>query len=396
MPMARPKSPAHPRALVRALALALIVSACGPSAPSEGARDGRGLVILPDEGPLARGVEVRDPRLNFHDFGRVTDGDVVTRVFRLRNEDPRPVSIQRVDPGCGCTVASLRVLRADGSLELGAPISSKLPSLLEIGPGEVAELEVRVDTRDLTTKNDHRLITIRVLTNSPSTLFLTFEVHLLVEQAFTVAPAKLALGDVPENGGGEGKVEFVRAGGFTYEPIALEPTPAGVTAELSVEQRNGMPVWTLTARVAPPLPRGPFERMLRVTVEEEPGVPGRPIEVPLTALVVEDLASLPQRLVFPAPRESAERASVELFSRLAGHRLRVLSAAVDPAHATWLAARVEPLEPDDGGASLRWRVTLETRPPLPAEETLLSGELALVLDDPQHPSFTLPYVVHLR
>ncbi len=387
--------PEFPALLLSALACAALAPGCGPDSPGSAAPDGKGLVILPYEGELGRGVETLDPRLNFHDFGRVPDGDTVTRVFRLRNEDPRAVSITRVDPGCGCTVAALRALRADGTLEPGAPISSKAERLLTVAPGELVELEVRVATRDLSTKNNHKLITLRVLTDSPNGYFLTFELHILAEQPFTVVPGTLAFGDLAENGGGQAKVEIVQAGPFDYRPKELLPPPPGITAELGVETRNGAPVWTLRAELAPPLARGPLAGMLRIATEETPGVAGREIEVPYTALVVQDLACLPERLVFAAPRAEAQRASVEFYSRLAGQRLRVTGIELPEGQHELLRAEVEALEPDDGGSSLRWRVTLVTQPPLTGESPL-AGRLRLRLDDPQHPSFELEYVVHLR
>ena len=39
--------------------------------------------------------------------------------------------------------------------------------------------------------------------------------------------------------------------------------------------------------------------------------------------------------------------------------------------------------------------TLETRPPLPAQD-VLAGKLLVHLDDPQHPSHQVDYVVHLK
>ncbi len=377
------------------LALLLASSGCG-SKPAASAGDGAGLVILSHDGPLARGVETRDPRPYFHDFGRVPDGETVTHVFRLRNDDPRDVSIGRVDPGCGCTVAALRAVRADGSIEKGAPINSKAERLLTVAPGEHVELEVRVDTRDLSTKNADKLITLRVLTDSPNGHYLTFEVHVIAELPFTVVPATLALGSIPENGGGVGKIEIVRAGGFQHELKELLPLPEGVTAELSMELRSLIPVWVLEARLQPPLARGPREATLRIATEEAPGVPGREILVPLTALVVEDLATAPERLVFAASRDATQRTTLELYSRLAGHRLRVTGIEVPEDQRGFLSAEAEPVEPDDGGRSLRWRITLETKPPLPAEPTMWTGALVVALDDPQHPSQRIEYVVHVK
>jgi hypothetical protein len=383
--------------LARALLLAVLpcASACGPR--TEPAPDGQGLVLLPYEGPLGRGVAERDPRLNFHDFGRVRDGDAVTRVFQLRNGDPRPVSITRVDPGCGCTVAGLRVVHADGTVEEGEPIRSKEPRLLTVPPGELAEIEVRIETRDMldSSKNNDKLITLRVLTDSPNGYFLTLEVHILVEKPFNVVPPTLALGNVPENGGGTGKVDIVQAGHMQHELVELLEPPEGVHAELTREIRNLLPVWVLRAGLEPPLARGPRTLTLRIATEEAPGVPGRELEVPLSATVVGDLTAEPERIVFAAPRGTETRGSVEFHSLLAGHRLRVRGLELPEDQRGFLAASYEPIEADDDGASLRWRITLATVPPLSAEP-VLAGRLRLLLDDPQHPSHELEYVVHLR
>jgi len=399
------RSSPTPAALFLVALLPLAQGGCGPSpegstvnrgadfaAPTP---PGHGLVLHADDGPLGRGVKERDPRTNFYDFGRVPDGEHVQHVFRLTNTDPVPVSISKVDPGCGCTVAALRVIHADGSVEKGEAIHSKAERLLTIPPGELAEIEVQIATRDMVNKNLDKLITLRVLTDSPNGYFLTLEVHILVEQPFTAVPGAIALGSVPESGGAEGKVEIVQSGGFHYELGELGPLPAGVHASLLKEIRNEFPVWTLRAGFDAPLARGPRNEVLRLATYEAEGVPGRGLEVPLTALVVEDLACEPARLVFAAPRDAAARGAVELYSRLAGQRLRVTGVDVPEALRGEFAARFEPVEADGEGRSLRWRITVETLPPLPAEP-MRNGKLVVHLDDPQHPSRELEFVVHLR
>jgi hypothetical protein len=389
--------PTPPRPRLRpGLPLVLALAAlAGCNKPAEPAPDGHGLELLPDEEPLARGVEKRDPRLEFHDFGRVPDGETVVHVFRMKNTDPRPVAIQRVDPGCGCTVAALRGVRLDGTVVKGENIRSKAPELLTVGPGELAEVEVKITTSEITNKNNHKLVTIRVLTDSPNAHFLTLEVHIFVEQPFAVVPGVLALGNVPESGGARGKVEIVQAGGFHYElkePLAL---PEGVFANITKEIRVGFPVWVVEAGLEAPLERGPRNLKLRIATEESPGMPGREVVVPLTATVVGDLATEPDRLVFSAPRDAAQRGSCELHSLLAGQRLRVTGVELPAEQRGILSARYEPLDPDDGGTSVGWRITLETIPPLPEKE-LVTGKLLVRLDDPQNPSYQLEYVVHMR
>lgn len=372
--------------------LALAFAACSPEAA---AGPGRGLVLLPYDGPLARGVESRDPRLNFHDFGRVHDGDTVTRVFRLENTDPVPVAITRVDPGCGCTVPALRAVLPDGTVVQGEPAASKAPKLLEVPPGAIFELELAIHTRDVTTKNQDKLVTVRLTTDSPNGYFLTLELHILVEKPFAVVPGTLAFGLVPENGGKEAKVEIVRAGRFAHALGELVSVPPGVSAELLQEERNFVPVWTLRARLEPPLERGPRNLTVVIATTDEDGAPGRALEVPLTAQVVADLASDPARLVFRTAPDAEGEGALELFSLLPGHRLRVRGVEVPPEHAAWLAAETLALAPDDDGASARWRITLRSRPPYPAGQAL-SGSVRVLLDDPQHPEHALEFVVHVR
>ena len=378
------------------LLTAALLHGCHEEAAPPAKSDGQGLLLQAYEGPLARGVEKRDPRLEFYDFGRVRDGDTVHHVFQMKNTDPRPVSVTRVDPGCGCTVASLRAVRLDGTVEQGLPIHSKSEKLLTVAPGETAELEVRIATREIVNKNNHKLVTIRVLTDSPNRYFLNLEVHVFVERPFEVVPGVLALGRIPENGGGHGKVEIVQAGGFAYELKEVLPPPEGIVAELTKEIRLEHAVWVLEARMLAPLERGSKSATLRIATEEKPGVPGLELEVPLTGQVVEDIATEPERLVFSAPRDVPARGSCELLSLLEGQRLRVTGIEVPADQRAFLSVRYEPVEADDGGTSLRWRVTLETIAPLPADRELVAGKLLVHLDDPQHPSYLLEYVVHLK
>jgi len=376
------------------LALLLLPVACGPAEPAVAA--GRGLEILPYDGPLAPGVETRDPRPYYHDFGTVPDGETLTRVFRLRNTDPGEVAITKVVPSCGCTVPALRVLHADGRVEAGLPVRSKAEKLAVVPSGAVAELEVRVETRDMITKNTHKLETIRVQTDSPNGYYLTFELHLFVQQPFAVVPGTLAFGEVPEDGGGSAKVEIVQAGNLAHELGELRAPPAGLAVDLVKEIRQGKALWTLSARLEPPLARGPLRETLRIATRDARGEPGRDLEVPLTASVVGALLTDPQRIVFRRPAGD-ERASgsAELFSLLAGHRLRVLGVDVPEPHRGLLAAAFEPVDAEDGGHSERWRITL-TLAGSAAVDEILAGTLTVRLDDPQHPSFALDYVVHPR
>lgn len=379
-----------PAALLAAV-LGALALACDTSSRARGA----GLVLLPSEDPLPPGVLERDPRLNYHDFGHVPDGEVVRHAFRLRNGDPGEVAIQRVVPGCGCSVASLRTVAADGTLVAGLPIGSKAEKLLVVPPGGLAEVEIQVDTRTLATKNADKLIITNVTTDSPNGHYLSLEVHIFVEKPFEVVPGAIQLGRVAKSAGGTGAVDIVPVPGHGKRIKEIRELPAGVSAELASEERMGIQMWVLRAGFEPPLTAGLHQERIVLATEDEKGAPGRPLEVALLAQAVEDIVSDPERLVFAATRTDGARGRSQVFSLLSGQRLKVLSAELPAEQRDYFEVAFAPLEQDAEGRSPRWEVTLATRPPLSAQG-VLAGKLLLHLDDPQHESFELPYVVHLR
>ena len=101
------------------------------------------------EGPL--------PTMEFsekvHDFGRITEGDVVTKVFKFKNTGEAPLIISNATSSCGCTV----------------------PSYTEepIAPGEEGELEVKYNSRGK--KNQDNKV-VRVTANTwPATNNITIK-----------------------------------------------------------------------------------------------------------------------------------------------------------------------------------------------------------------------------
>jgi hypothetical protein len=76
------------------------------------------------EGPL--------PKMEFaeksHDFGTITEGDIVTKVFKFKNTGEAPLIISNATSSCGCTVPSY-------------------PKDEPIAPGEEGEIEVKYNSR---------------------------------------------------------------------------------------------------------------------------------------------------------------------------------------------------------------------------------------------------------
>ena len=375
----------------------LAASGCDAAPDATHAAAGRGLVFVSTEdstiGPLP-GTPAARPY--FHDFGSVPDGVVVEHVFRLRNTDPGPVAIKRIVSSCGCTVPLVRYVDADGRVVEGEPTSSGADELISIPPGALAEIELRVDTGDIRLKNIDKLLMVTVTTDSENGYYIQLETHILVSRPFETVPHGFDFGRVPVNGGAARSVEVVQAGGFDHAITEVLEHPTGVMVELVPADRLGRRVWTVTARIEPPLALGIWRGELRLGTRTVAGEPGRELVIPMTAMGVLDIQCDPARLAFRADPETAGEFLATLSSLLPGHRLRVVGAEVEAEHAELLSLSFEPVEPAAEGRSGNWGLVMRTRPPFPAAEEILRGDARLTLDDLQNPEVVVPYVVHLR
>ena len=122
---------------------------CGNEAEvtNHGVEPGLVVAIQPDEDP---------ERPGYFDFGVVEDGQIVSHTFVLENKDSRDVTIQKVDPGCGCTVARVMRIEKDGSRT--PPMAERPLELLILEPGMRAEIELLVDTKAVKIKNIDKAI----------------------------------------------------------------------------------------------------------------------------------------------------------------------------------------------------------------------------------------------
>ncbi len=402
-------SPAKPSLLPLLLivaGLASLGSACGESAGSEvaGASDapteapptGGGLIILAspneDVGPELGGLPERP---YYHSFGKVLEGETVQHKFRIENTDPRPVTIAKIVPGCGCTVSTVRYTDAAGETVVGKSKPGPGESVITIPAGVVFEIQVQIDTHDVTQKNADKTSTIVVTTDSEATRYLKLEAHIFVERPFDQLPNGIHFGRVSINGGGSGSVQIVQAPGYDYEITGIASISDGVDAEVTPEHVFGSRIWRLNARLHPPLELGVWSGEAILSTENGIGEPGPPVHVGLQADCVPDLIAHPTRLVFTASDAEAF-GQFELTSLLPGHAYHVTEAEfADAAHADLLDVSFTPEDPTPSGAASVWIIEVRSTSPDAITE-MVRGELVLKTDDPQHPEFRATYVVHAR
>lgn len=331
-------------------------------------------------------------RPGYYDFGTVDHGEIVHHSFRVRNDEPRAVVIQKIDVGCGCTIARLSKVTADG--ETVGPRSDLPNHLLTLEPGEVAELSLRVDTTIIKVKNMDKLFMVRVISDSDRTPYLTLECHLIVRMAFQVFPEKLELRHMPV---GAGAVQPITIKSLSTPPGRLTGVgelPEGVTATLRQSELSTIanPVWVLDAGFLPPVILGRQAATVIVETSAPDGTPTAPLEIQIAGNGVPDVNISPSRFVM-RPGLGAESGSVvdgELETFLQGHRFAVTSFTIQGEAADHLEFQADPVLPDARGQSTRWLLKLSTREPGPTGA--FTGTVVLELDDPQYATLEIPYV----
>ncbi|MBD3410113.1 MAG: DUF1573 domain-containing protein [Ignavibacteriales bacterium] len=95
---------------------------------------------------------------NAHDFGTVTEGDVLECEFTIRNDGASPLIIKDVMTSCGCTVAA--------------------PEKTALDPGERAGLLVEFDTKN---RHGRTTRTITVVSNDPRKPYAILTVYAVIQ-----------------------------------------------------------------------------------------------------------------------------------------------------------------------------------------------------------------------
>ncbi len=382
-----------------ALAFALATGGCDRPAPASATEpaaadggEGHGLVVLARD-PAGAGpeelaqlvVQGLDPgeRTYFHDFDRIPYGDVVDHTFHLVNTDSAPVTVQKINPSCGCMSAKILRRLSDGGVETGA--SARTGDILTVPAGGFAELVVRADSRHVNVKNTDKLGIVHLATTSLNRPFIRIEAHLIVSQPFRTIPPVFDLGRIAASAGGHGQLIVVQDGDSGDEIVEIAETPDDLVANLTRTLEGGRDHWYLNVEWLPPVELGRQQRTIRLATRHTDGGTARPFEVTVTALVSPDVAILPERVLL----RGRSTDTLELVSHLAGHAIRILGAEITGPHAAhfdvrWTAPRI-----DDSGASPHWNLTFE-RVSDPGVE-YASGTVVLRLEDPQYPAIEFEY-----
>jgi hypothetical protein len=360
--------------------LALLGAGCGPAPSAHG--PAAGLV------PLAgtEGFPDPDGRPLYHDFGEVPLGAAVEHRFEFRNTDPRPLSILRLASSCSCTVPSLGAVAPDGTATAGDPFDPQ--RLLEVPAGGRAWITLRVDPSAVQVPNTDKLVTVRVVTDSPLTPFLALEAHLIPVAPFQVTPKEGDLGAVPQGLGGVLDLAIVQAGERGLRLGEVLELPAGFDARLGEDPRLPGRAWVLSLRVEAGHEPGYLGGAVRIATVAPDGSAAEELIVQARAQVVADLGVSPVALVLRPGAEGGFEHSVELRSRIPGQRFLVEELRVSGPARDVVTAQATPLEPDPEGRSGRWILT--ARAAADVDRGALDGSLSVRTDLPRSAPLEVP------
>jgi hypothetical protein len=378
---ARP-DPSFRSVLGLALGLVLACAACGEAqAPQD---------PTPTSGASAsRAVEVLDPQVPdapFEiDMGHLPYGEVARHTVHMRNASDRPLVVRSVRPGCSCTTPVLAYVDPASGKEVRANARGR-GDLITIPPGLPFEMQLAVDSTVAPAKNQHKIVVVRMTTDSEVEPYLTFNLRVFIESHFQPSPAVLDLREVSVHGGGAGTLTLASDGNEGRRVLEVQSSPRDLLIGLSERSEGAANLWDLRVQVLPPVAVGPQDWTVELATSGPNGEgEGPPLRVSVRAEGVPDISVEPAIVLLdatPVGQPAANQA--RLITRLAGQRLLVRSARIEGDLAGVFEVEATPQRPDDDGRSPLWTLRLIAR----AEQgaTPASGRLIVELDDPEQPA----------
>ncbi|MCU7494118.1 MAG: DUF1573 domain-containing protein [Ignavibacteria bacterium] len=169
-----------------------------------------------------------------YDMGDIKEGDVVTKVYTVKNEGSAVLNIRNVSVSCGCTVAKLKTndLQPGESTELTVTFNSS-------GREGKQSKTVMILSNDLSSSSARVTFTANVLTNSLKNSNIPSSSDLLAKRVSLKSP-KLAFNEKVHDFGklNEGKVtrytfNFTNTGGSTLDIGFVVTSGGGIATRLS-------------------------------------------------------------------------------------------------------------------------------------------------------------------
>lgn len=326
-------------------------------------------------------------RPTYFDLGRIPYGRKAEHVFKIRNDEGGAVTVHDLLPSCGCASARISVPGVGEAAVAGT--ATNHDALIRIPPGATADLTVTIDTEHVLVMNQDKLAQVRMRSDSKTSPFLTFEIHLVAERSMRAVPAEIELGQTPRSVGKSGKTTVsTEIATSRARVLGIESVEGPFTATVDETDMAGQRVWIVVATAKAGLKTGPVSGKVILSVSGDEGTgSGPPFQIRVWAQIMEDVILWPPLFQF-APFEQGHKAEMptELFALVPGEKVKVTGTSVvaTPEGATSeIAAEATPVDPDADGRAAKWKIVLRTSEKL--AECSFSGTLKIALDHPRVP-----------
>ena len=196
-----------------------------------------------------------------HDFGELIQGTHAAHVFRLVSDGDNDLVISRIKPSCGCTVANVTLIGADGS---------RTPYITGdgIAPGTEFEIEAAFKSDG---KNGRTKTQVAVYCNDPRTV-ISLMLEADVQPVLTLEPRTLNLGQATSAEKVEGTMRLSSA---TLPAFKVEVDPQFVQKHMTVDLTPVSPdaegrarEWDVHVTLGPELPEGMRNYPIRLLTDQ--------------------------------------------------------------------------------------------------------------------------------
>ena len=209
-----------------------------------------------------------------HDFGVVPRGARMTHAFNVANPLSVPLTIERLEASCGCTLVR--------------------PEQTTIPPGESSRIIASFDTAKFVGPKQVRL-TVTLSDPQGRLKELSLKLSAVIRPDLTLSPGQLDFGRVDPERVIERTLTLARVQGpDDFAPTRMISACRFLDAELTeLQRRPGLTRYLLTARLKPGGPAGPFREEIRI-LTNDPDAPS--VTIPVVGEVPEVLVASPRHL----------------------------------------------------------------------------------------------------
>ena len=253
------------------------------------------------------------------DFGAIAQGSPVEHLFTINNTGTDPLKIERLNPSCGCTAASL--------------------STQTIDPGNSATIRTVFDTTGF---QGYKVKTVRVYSNDPQQPSIVLTLKGSVIPDVVVDPPRVFFGNVKKGSADSITVTVAGSEQNTVKILDVDSRSSDIALKVEDTKTDHGPGKKITVKLNENLPVGTIRSRIAVKTSSEKNPV---IQIPVFAKITGEVQMVPADVSFgliegPLNQEAVQRVTME---STAGHPVRILSADSDNPDVA-----VEVNSPEDG------------------------------------------------